>query len=92
MGTIAIPFTEEMHSTILREARRKHVQPEVLLKVWILERAMRELEPEPGREAGRSEEQRIDSVDLLSLPLKFGFMFVTSATATVSRLVDEISR
>jgi len=38
MGTIGIPFTEEMHGMILREAKKKNLQPETLLKIWILER------------------------------------------------------
>lgn len=88
MGTIGIPFTEEMHSMILREARRKGMPPEMLLKIWILERTKKELEPVDNCE--RREERNVDAVDLLSLPLRFGYVLMASATATISTLVDEI--
>jgi len=85
MGTIGIPFTEEMHGMILREARKKGVQPETLLKIWILERAKSEFE------SGK-EEQTSDVIDVFSLPLKVGYILTASATATINALVDEISR
>lgn len=84
MGTIGIPFTEEMHSMILREARKKCVRPETLLKIWILERAKSEFESK--------EEQTSDVIDVFSLPLKVGYILTASATATINALVDEISR
>jgi len=85
MGTIGIPFTEEMHSMILREAKKKCVRPEILLKIWILERAKNELE-------SSKETQTSDMIDLFSLPLKVGYIFTASATATINTLVNEISR
>ena len=66
MGTIAIPFTEEMHSMIIKEARKKGVQPETLLKIWILERAKSEFE------SNKSEHS--DVVDVFTLPLKVGYI------------------
>lgn len=89
VGTIKIPFTEEMHGVVLKEARRKGIQPEVLLKVWILERVKSEVEP--GVDAIGREGQNIDTLDLLSLPLRFCYMLMASATATISTLADEIS-
>jgi len=85
MGTIGIPFTEEMHALILREARKKGVQPETLLKIWILERVKSEFE------AGE-EVQTSDIADVFSLPLKVGYILTASATATINALVDEISK
>jgi hypothetical protein len=79
MATIGIPFTEEMHSIILREARKKGVEPETLLKVWILERVKAEFD---------ITERNMDSV--LTLPLKIGYILTASATATINALVDEI--
>jgi len=85
MGTIGIPFTEEMHGMILREARKKGVQPETLLKIWILERVKSEFE-------SSKEEPTSYVVDVFSLPLKVGYILTASATATINALVDEISR
>jgi len=85
MGTIGIPFTEEMHDIILKEARKRNVQPETLLKIWILERAKSEFEI-------NKEEQSNNTIDVFSLPLKVGYILTASATATINALVDEISR
>ena len=85
MGAIGIPFTEEMHGMILREARKKGVQPETLLKIWILERAKSEFE-------SSKEGQTSEMMDVFSLPLKVGYILTASATATINALVDEISR
>jgi len=85
MGTIGIPFTEEMHTMILREARKKGVPPEMLLKIWILERAKSEF-------GNSKEEQSSDMTYVFSLPLKVGYILTASATATINALVDEISR
>lgn len=84
MGTIGIPFTEEMHDVILKEARKRSMQPETLLKVWILERAKSEFE--------NKEEQNNDTIDVFSLPLKVGYIVTASATATINALVNEISK
>lgn len=84
MGTIGIPFTEEMHALILNEARKKGVEPEMLLKIWILERAKSEFE--------NSKEQFNDMNDVLSLPFKVGYILTASAAATINALVDEIRR
>lgn len=85
MGTIGIPFTEEMHGMILREARKKGLRPETLLKIWILERVKNEFER-------NREEQTSDLIDAFSLPLKVGYIVTASATATINALVDEISK
>jgi len=85
MRTIGIQFTEEMHGMILREARKKGLQPETLLKIWILERVKSEFER-------NREEQTSDLIDVFSLPLKFGYIVTASATATINALVDEISK
>jgi len=85
MGTIGIPFTEEMHDIILKEAKKRNMQPETLLKIWILERARNEFEI-------GNEEQINHTIDVFSLPLKVGYILTASATATISALVDEISR
>ncbi len=85
MRTIGLPFTEEIHGMILREARRKGVQPETLLKIWILERVKNEFER-------KREEQTSDLIDAFSLPLKVGYIVTASATATINALVDEISK
>jgi len=82
MGTIGIPFTEEMHDMILREATKKGMRPETLLKIWILERAKNEFSVK-----GSS----TDVNDVFSLPLKVGYIFTASAAATINALVDEIS-
>ncbi|MFQ5940238.1 MAG: hypothetical protein ACE5KA_00860 [Nitrososphaerales archaeon] len=85
MGTIGIPFTEEMYGIIIREAGRKKIQPETLLKIWILERA-------------KAESSKIvhvtkdPMVDLVSVPLKMGYILTASATATISMLVEELVR
>jgi hypothetical protein len=84
MGTIGIPFTEDMHDIILKEARKKNMQPETLLKIWILERAKNEFEIK--------REQNNNTIDVFSLPLKVGYILTASATATINALVDEISR
>ncbi len=80
--TIGIPFTEDAHSIILREAKRKEVQPETMLKIWILERVRSEV--------GIKEEQTRDVVDALSLPFKVGYILTASA-ATINSLADQIS-
>ncbi|MGH9922168.1 MAG: hypothetical protein ACRD38_05410, partial [Nitrososphaerales archaeon] len=67
MGTIGIPFTEEMHDVILKEARKRNMRPETLLKIWILERAKNEFEI-------NRVEQRNDTIDVFSLPLKVGYI------------------
>ena len=85
MGTVGIPFTEEMHDVILREARKRNMQPETLLKIWILERAKSEFEI-------NKVEQSNDTIDIFSLPLKVGYILTASATATINALVNEISR
>ncbi len=85
MRTIGLPFTEEIHGMILREARRKGVQPETLLKIWILERVKNEFER-------KREEQASDLIDAFSLPLKVGYIVTASATATINALVEEISK
>jgi len=87
MGTIGIPFTEEMHSMILKEARKKGVQPETLLKIWILERAKSEYERS-------NEEQDTTSAvsDVLALPLRVGYILTATAAATINALANEISR
>ena len=85
MGTIGIPFTEEMHDIILKEARKRNMQPETLLKIWILERAKNEFEI-------NREEQSDNTIDVFSLPLKVGYILTASATATINALVNEISR
>lgn len=84
MATLGIPFTEEMHSIILREARRRDVQPETLLKIWILERIKSEFDSDKETQTG-------NTIDLFSLPLKVGYILAASATATINALVDEIS-
>jgi len=85
MGTVGIPFTEEMHDMILKEARKRNMQPETLLKIWILERAKSEFEI-------NKVEQNNDTIDIFSLPLKVGYILTASATATINALVNEISR
>lgn len=85
MGTIGIPFTEEMHDVILKEARKRSMQPETLLKIWILERAKSEFEI-------NKVEQSNDTIDIFSLPLKVGYILTASATATINALVNEISK
>lgn len=85
MGTIGIPFTEEVHGMILREARKKGVQPETLLKIWILERVKSEFEKS-------KEEQDSYVIDAFSLPFKVGYILTASATATINALIDEISK
>ena len=85
MGTIGIPFTEEMHDMILKEARKRSMQPETLLKIWILERAKSEFEI-------KKEDQNNNMIDVFSLPLKVGYILTASATATINALVDEINR
>ena len=85
MGTIGIPFTEEMHDMILKEARKRSMQPETLLKIWILERAKSEF-------AIKQEDQSNNMIDVFSLPLKVGYILTASATATINALVDEINR
>jgi hypothetical protein len=85
MGTIGIPFTEEMHGIILKEARKKGMRPETLLKIWILERAKNEF-------GIHEEAQSNGMIDVFSLPLKVGYILTASATATINTLVDEISR
>ncbi len=85
MGTIGIPFTEEMHDMILKEARKRSMQPETLLKIWILERAKSEFEIS-------KEEQSNDTIDIFSLPLKVGYILTASATATINALVNEIGK
>jgi len=85
MGTIGIPFTEEMHDMILKEARKRNMQPETLLKIWILERAKSEFEINKVEQSG-------DTIDVFSLPLKVGYILTASATATVNALVNEISK
>jgi hypothetical protein len=85
MGTIGIPFTEEMHDIILREARKRNMQSETLLKIWILERAKNEFEI-------NKLEQSNNTIDVFSLPLKVGYILTASATATINALVDEISK
>ena len=84
MGIIGIPFTEEVYGVIVREAKRKNMLPETLLKIWILERAKSEFES--------SKEQTSDVNDVFSLPLKFGYILTASAAATINALVNEISR
>ncbi|MFY3740928.1 MAG: hypothetical protein HMLIMOIP_001373 [Candidatus Nitrosomirales archaeon] len=85
MGTIGIPFTEEMHDVILKEARKRSMQPETLLKIWILERAKSEFEI-------NKVEQSNDTIDVFSLPLKVGYILTASATATINALVNEIGK
>ncbi len=92
MGTMAIPFTEEMRGVILREARRRNMAPETLLKVWVLERAREEIGAAPKVATSQNPEHIADPVDLLALPLKFGLALIASATVTVNTLVEEISR
>lgn len=85
MATIGIPFTEEMYGIIAREAKKKNIQPETLLKIWILERAK--------AEAGKIESKVNDPVaDMVALPLKMGYIITASATATVSMLMEELVR
>jgi hypothetical protein len=83
MGTIGIPFTEEVHDLILREAVNKGMQPETLLKIWILERAKNEF---------AVKEPSTDVNDVFSLPLKVGYIFTAAAAATINALINEISR
>ncbi len=90
MRTIGIPFTEEMHDMILQEAKKKSVQPETLLKIWILERVKNELVKNEFER--KREEQTGDLIDAFSLPLKVGYIVTASATATINALVDEISK
>jgi len=85
MGTVGIPFTEEMHDMILKEARKRNMQPETLLKIWILERAKSEFEI-------NKVEQNNDTIDIFSLPLKVGYILTASATATINALVNEIGK
>lgn len=85
MGTIGIPFTEEMHGMILREAKKKNVQPETLLKIWILERIKNE-------SSSKYKEINDPVMDVFSLPLKVGYILTASATASISALMDEIVR
>ncbi|HLE34449.1 MAG TPA: hypothetical protein VI698_01025 [Nitrososphaerales archaeon] len=85
MGTVGIPFTEEMHDMILKEARKRNMQPETLLKIWILERAKSEFEI-------NKVEQSNDTIDIFSLPLKVGYILTASATATINALVNEIGK
>ena len=85
MGTIGIPFTEEMHGMILREAKKKNVQPETLLKIWILERIKSE-------SSNKYKESNDPVMDVFSLPLKVGYILTASATASISALMDEIVR
>lgn len=82
MGTVGIPFTEEMYGIIEREAKRKKIAPETLLKIWILERAKSE-----------SSEKYANSdpvMDIVSLPLKMGLILTASASTTISTLVEEL--
>lgn len=85
MGTIGIPFTEEMHGMILREAKKKNLQPETLLKIWILERIKNE-------SSSKYKESNDPVMDVFSLPLKVGYILTASATASISALMDEIVR
>lgn len=85
MGTIGIPFTEEMHGMILREAKKKNMQPETLLKIWILERIKNE-------SSSKYKEINDPVMDVFSLPLKVGYILTASATASISALMDEIVR
>ncbi len=85
MGTIGIPFTEEMHGMILREAKKKNLQPETLLKIWILERIKSE-------SSSKYKEINDPVMDIFSLPLKVGYILTASATASISALMDEIVR
>lgn len=85
MGTIGIPFTEEMHGMILREAKKKNMQPETLLKIWILERIKNE-------SSSKYKESNDPVMDVFSLPLKVGYILTASATASISALMDEIVR
>ena len=85
MGTIGIPFTEEMHGMILREAKKKNLQPETLLKIWILERIKSE-------SSSKYKEINDPVMDIFSLPLKVGYILTASATASISALMDEIIR
>jgi len=83
MEIIGIPFTEEMYGMIVREAKKKNIRPETLLKIWVLERAKTE----------SSEHVPKDPVaDIVSLPLKVGYILAASATATISTLVEELVR
>ena len=82
---MGIPFTEEMHDMILKEARKRNMQPETLLKIWILERAKSEFEI-------NKVEQSNDTIDIFSLPLKVGYILTASATATINALVNEIGK
>lgn len=85
MGIIGIPFTEEMYGMIVREAKSKNIQPETLLKIWILERA----------KAESSKNDHVTNnpvVDIFSLPLKIGYILTASATATINTLVEELVR
>jgi hypothetical protein len=85
MGIIGIPFTEETYGMIAREARKKNIRPETLLKIWILERAK--------VESSKIEHVTNDPVvDIASLPLKVGYILTASATATISTLVEELVR
>lgn len=83
MVVVGIPFTEEMYGMLLRESRRKNIRPETLLKVWILERVKME-----------SNKHVIDDpiADVVSMPLKVGYILTASVTATVSALVEELVR
>ena len=85
MGTIGIPFTEEMHGMILREAKKKNMQPETLVKIWILERIKSE-------STSKYKETNDPVMDVFSLPLKVGYILTASATASISALMDEIVR
>ncbi|MFQ5969663.1 MAG: hypothetical protein ACE5J2_04110 [Nitrososphaerales archaeon] len=82
MATIGIPFTEEMYGMILREAKKKDMQPETLLKIWILERIK--------SESSKYKESNDPVMDMFSLPLKVGYILTASAGASISALMDEI--
>ncbi|MBI5133176.1 MAG: hypothetical protein HZA83_00535 [Thaumarchaeota archaeon] len=86
MGIIGIPFTEEMYGMIVREAKSKNIQPETLLKIWILERAK--------AESSKNNDHITNDpvVDIFSLPLKIGYILTASATATINTLVEELVR
>ncbi len=85
MGTIGIPFTEEMYGMIVREAKRRNIQTETLLKIWILER-------------DKAESSKIQHVandpftDIILFPLKLACITTASAKVMISMLVGRLLR
>ncbi|MEM3099425.1 MAG: hypothetical protein QXU32_12045 [Nitrososphaerales archaeon] len=88
METIGISFTDDMYGIIVREARKKNIRPETLLKIWILER----VKVEGAKVESNQSELRDPLIDMISMPLKASYIITASATAAIGTLVEELIR